>query len=103
MGTVVGKSARTSFPKSNSTKCGENLYIQKKNKAISILRNRRVKTCDTFENELFSLPLIVLKYCLLTSRSLADLELVFFLKKPTSFFLSSLIGFPRRDLFRQSC
>ena len=55
--------------------CGKNLNNQKKkNKAISILKNRSPNTCDAFKNALFSFPPIILKYCLLTSKSLADLE-----------------------------
>lgn len=84
---LVGKSTRASFLKGNLTICGKNLNNQKKkNEAISILKNRSPNTCDAFENALFSFPPIVLKYCLLTSKNLADLEALIIKKSPhTSF------------------
>ena len=83
----MGKSTRASFLKGNLTICGKNLNNQKKkHKAISILKNRSPNTCDAFENVLFSFPLVVLKYCLLTSKNLADPEALIIKKSPhTSF------------------
>ena len=93
---AVEKSPGTSFLKSNLTICfifSRNLYNQKKNKVTSILKNMSQNTW-CFKNALFSFPPIVLKYCLLTSKSLADLEILIKKKSPGSSHHGSVVMNP---------